>query len=719
MKTLINLYSAVVGRIEFLNDRNLKSWLADVRKKHESINYFIKKSIITDNLYGVDIMEEATEIAKLRLFLALVASASSVDELEPLPNIDFNIMAGNSLVGLLHKPSADELDLAGVQQDMFKKDFNELLKEKNRLVKQYRNATLYAEDLRALRTDIEQRKKEAVGMMDEILLDRFKSLCIKFEQATWDEKKNKEGKPQKRALGIDDIKKLKPFHWGYEFDEIINEKGGFDAIVTNPPWEIFKPNGKEFFEEYSELVTKKKMTIKEFEKEQGKLLKDEDVLKAWLGYLSEYPHVSMFYRGAAQFKNQISVVNGKKSGTDINLYKLFVEQCFNLIKKSGECGIVIPSGIYTDLGTKRLREMLFEETLVTGLFCFENRKVIFENVDSRFKFVVLTYKKGEATESFPARFMRHDVAELERFPEEDDLWVSIDLVKKLSPYSLSISEFKNDKEVQIVKKMLKWPFLSEKISETWNVELAREFDMSNDSFLFKSTKGKNSVPLIQGNMFYQFAYPYAEPKYWIDLMEGRQAILGKKEDKDQLLNYQCYKFVHRRIASSTNERSAIACILPPNSFCADTAQTTSNIFLPKELIFFTGIFNSFVVDWEIRQRITSHLDMHFVYNMHIPRLTQSDKYFSPIVSRAARLICTTPEFDDLAREVGLKTYKNGVTDPVERARLRAELDGIIAHLYELTEEEFAYILTTFPLVPEPVKLAARNAYRDVERGLIK
>jgi hypothetical protein len=60
-----------------------------------------------------------------------------------------------------------------------------------------------------------------------------------------------------------------------------------------------------------------------------------------------------------------------------------------------------------------------------------------------------------------------------------------------------------------------------------------------------------------------------------------------------------------------------------------------------------------------------------------------------------------------------------LTDPVERAKLRAELDGIIAHLYELTEEEFSYILTTFPLVPEPVKLAAHNAYRDVERDLIK
>jgi hypothetical protein len=61
----------------------------------------------------------------------------------------------------------------------------------------------------------------------------------------------------------------------------------------------------------------------------------------------------------------------------------------------------------------------------------------------------------------------------------------------------------------------------------------------------------------------------------------------------------------------------------------------------------------------------------------------------------------------------------GLTNAVERGRLRAELDGLIAHLYGLTEEEFAYILTTFPLVADPVKIAAQNAYRDVERGLIK
>ena len=89
-----------------------------------------------------------------------------------------------------------------------------------------------------------------------------------------------------------------------------------------------------------------------------------------------------------------------------------------------------------------------------------------------------------------------------------------------------------------------------------------------------------------------------------------------------------------------------------------------------------------------------------------------------VVARAARLTCTTPEFDTLAKK-GPEIPREGATNPAERARLRAELDGLIAHIYGLTEAEFAHVLSAFPLVAEPVKVAALNAYRDVERGLIR
>ncbi|WP_414624761.1 hypothetical protein [Calothrix sp. CCY 0018] len=57
------------------------------------------------------------------------------------------------------------------------------------------------------------------------------------------------------------------------------------------------------------------------------------------------------------------------------------------------------------------------------------------------------------------------------------------------------------------------------------------------------------------------------------------------------------------------------------------------------------------------------------------------------------------------------SHKNGVTEETQRAQLRAELDGIIAHLYGLTEGEFGYILSTFPIVAEETKQAALEAYR--------
>lgn len=711
MKTLINIYSAIIGKIKFLSNPNLSKWLEEIEREHKSVAYYIKKRIITDNLFGVDIMEEATEIAKLRLFLALVASAQNVDQLEPLPNIDFNILTGNSLIGLMQVDDK-EFNKRHAQGNLFVKSYGEVLAEKNRLIENYRHTSSYANDLRALRDTIEEKRAEALVTLNAILLEDFVKMGIKFEEATWDDKNNKEGKAKKRSLEIADIEVLHPFHWGYEFDEIINKRGGFDAIITNPPWEICKPNAKEFFEEYSELVTKKKMTIKEFEKEQTKLLKNADIRKAWLEYQSRFPHVSFYFRTSPQYKNQIAIINDKKAGTDINLFKLFIEQCFNLLRPGGQCGIVIPSGIYTDLGTKQLREMLFNQTEITGLFCFENRKEIFEGVHRSYKIVVLTFEKGKQTHSFPAAFMRHNVEELERFPKEGALGISVDLICRLSPDSLSIMEFKSGIDLPIAEKMLRFPLLGEKIESKWNLNLIREFDMTNDSYLFKTEPGKGRLPLYEGKMIHQFDHQFSEPRYSVDEKAGRAALLGHEPDTGQKLDYQSYRVGFRSAGENTNIRNFISTIIPPNCFCGNS------IILSKEinedwqtLLFLCAMFNSFVLDYMVRLKISRNMNMFYIYQLPVPRLPEQDPAFAPIVERAARLICTTPEFDTLAKEVGLGSHENGVTDLIERAKLRAELDGMIAHLYGLTEEEFMHILSTFPLVEQKVKDAALEAYR--------
>lgn len=764
MKTLLNVYSAVIGKMETLGDETLKNELDKIRAAHPTINYDIKKRIITNNLYGVDIMEEATEIAKLRLFMTLVSSVHRKEELEPLPNIDFNILAGNSLIGIL-KVNAEGFDKSNgkLKSSLFDAELTQsyqaILDEKNKSIEQYKNHIFDSAEgsgqdentrLLKLREHIDEIRQNSYAKLNRLLLGDFQDLNIKYEQVTWDTSKQKEGKPEKRDLTVSDIVALHPFHWGFEFDEILNKKGGFDAIITNPPWEIFKPIAKEFCYEYDPSIERRGTNIKDFEQKLKELLKIEKFRELWLKYQSSFPHVNLYFRNSLQYINQISYIDGAKAKIDINLYKLFLEQCFNLLRKDGECGIVIPSGIYSDLGAKQLREMLFNQTEITGLFCFENRKVIFEGVDSRFKFVVLTFRKGGKTKSFPSAFMRHNVRELEQFPRVGALPITVELVHRLSPDSLSVMEFKNETEICIAEKMLKFPPLGKRIKDKWNLDFGREFHMTDDGPLFKDENGKGRFPLYEGKMIWHFATGLSEFRYWVDEDEGRRKLLSQRikvikkhfaewqnenefDEANVIPSYTFYRMGFRAITGATNERALIASILPKNVFTGNSLNVSDalydsfenrvwkqNLHYTNSQLLFAGAFmSSFVCDWFIRNKILTNMNMFYLYQLPVSRLTENDKEFAPIVERAAKLICTTPEYDDLAKEIGLGSHQNGATDETERQQLRAELDGLIAHIYGLTEEELAYILTTFPLVSDVVKVATQNAFRDAERGLIK
>jgi N-6 DNA Methylase len=781
LKALINVYYAVVGRAELGASSELQAWLRAIQKDHPSVGYFIKRRIVTDNLHGVDIMEEACEIAKLRLFLAMVSSVRKVEDLEPLPNIDFNILPGNSLVGLMR---VDEHEFDRKQDDLFKPPFRELLVAKNRKLDAYRHAAERMGrdvNLRGLRDDIDAEMQHASGVMNELMRDQFEALGVKFEQAQWDATKKKLGKPKKRRIERQDIDAQTPFHWGYVFDDIVQRRGGFDIVLANPPWEVFQTDEKEFFQQYDQTIQKNSLRIEDWTKQFDKLMRNVEIREAWLGYVNRFPHMSRWYKQSPDYRNQTS--------SKINLYLLFVERCFHLLRPSGHAGIVIPSGIYTDLGAKGLRDLLFEQTQIEGLFCFENRKTIFEGVDSRFKFVVLTFEKtanprlqvvgeknasaapsdllapqvvdaagGGGTTHFPAAFMRHDVAELARFPGEGALMLDVALVKRLSPDSHSVMEFKSALDVQIAEKMLAFPLLGERIEGTWNLSLTSEFNMTTDSHLFKTEPGPGRVPLYEGKMIWQFDASYAKPRYWVDakactdilrttalrklkqLLRAQPGVSpeeaeGLVEQASVSVDAEQYRFGFRDVARNTDARSMMCAILPRHHFAGNTV----NLQQPWEFVvkgrawrqnvtvtaaqqsYVCGILNGFVVDWLLRQKITAHLNMFYVYQVPLPR-DANEETERRIAQRAARLICTTPEFDDLAQTVGLEktAYATGygTTDPTERARLRAELDGLVAHLYGLSDAEFTHILGTFPLVAHSVKQAALKAYRDVAQGLV-
>lgn len=726
LKKLETIYAAVLGYVQVsATDTWLRDWLNTTRQ-HSSPGYFIKKEIITRNLFGVDLMDEAVEIARLRLFLALVASARSPADLEPLPNIDFNLMEGNGLVGLLHIKESDFNRYT--QTNLFAPAYQDLLAEKNQLIDRYQglnaDSTPADTELGQLRDVIHDKLNSARLTLNHVMHAQLQTAKVGYQQAHWDAAKGKETYT-KKPLTEQHLADLRPFHWGYEFNRVLTERGGFDAIIANPPWEIFKPNAREFFVEYADVVRKQNMQVEDFEKKKAELLRDPDLRQAWEEYLSRFPYVSELFRVSPDYSAQVAEVDGKRTSSDINLYKLFLERSFRLLRPGGACGIIVPTGLYTDLGAKGLRDLLFNHARVTHIFGISNERKLFEDVDHRFKYAILVFEKGGTTSDFAAAFRiqpREAIGkdELDRLLRDvhQQVRIKVETVRQLSPDSHSVPEFRTALDQTILEKLATYPALGDELPDApWQLKFGAEFHMTSDSDLFQTTSAPGRLPLFEGKMMHQFRADFATPRYWIDATAGRARVLGRTPDTGQKLPYQQYRLAYRAIARSSDTRTLIVSVLPANVFCGNSLNVDRSSMTSENALFVMALLDSLVLDYRLRMSVSANLNTFFLYQLPVPRLSATDKRFGPIMRRAAQLVCTTPAFDTLAQAAGLPGHR--VLTDTERNQLRAEIDGLVAHLYNLSAEEFDHILTTFPLVSEPTLIAARNAYRDASRNLLK
>ena len=186
---------------------------------HASERYFILKSIIVKNLYGVDIMEEAVEICKLRLFLKLVAQLESYEQIEPLPDIDFNVRAGNTLVGFT---SFKEVENA-LSFDLTKLPELPKIKERAEIADRAFRKFLEMQTEHGMDAD-KSTKAELRRRLDDLRGELDRDLAGGYYVRVNDEKSYAAWRERHQ-----------PFHWFVEFYGIM-DRGGFDVIVGNPPY---------------------------------------------------------------------------------------------------------------------------------------------------------------------------------------------------------------------------------------------------------------------------------------------------------------------------------------------------------------------------------------------------------------------------------------------------------------------------------------------------
>ena len=233
------LYEVCISRMQEFHEKNQHLFtrqLQEIQNKYRSnIQYFIYKSIILRNLYGVDIMVEATEIAKLRLFLKMVAVVD-VDKrdpnlgLDPLPDIDFNIRCGNTLVGYA---TQKELEAGIAYSDFFTaEEFrNKVTEEMEKVALTYdvfKTVQLtQAEDMAAFKRAKHDLKMRLATLNDLLNRQMYGSVSSTVDYDTW-------------------LSSHQPFHWLAEFYEIINDHGGFDVIIGNPPYVVYSERNFEY-----------------------------------------------------------------------------------------------------------------------------------------------------------------------------------------------------------------------------------------------------------------------------------------------------------------------------------------------------------------------------------------------------------------------------------------------------------------------------------------
>ena len=200
---------------------------------HPNRRYFVLKSITLNNLYAVDIMEEAVEICKLRLFLKLAAQVepdATKDNLgiEPLPDIDFNIRAGNTLVGYATKEEVQRCmkELGGGQMKLMGEEelgsftrFNTRCADVEQAFSKFRQLQTEG-DGSVPAADKQELQKRLKALEDELNRHLATEYGVKVSD---------------KAAFTKWVKSHQPFHWFIQFYGIL-ASGGFDVIIGNPPY---------------------------------------------------------------------------------------------------------------------------------------------------------------------------------------------------------------------------------------------------------------------------------------------------------------------------------------------------------------------------------------------------------------------------------------------------------------------------------------------------
>ena len=415
-------------------------------------------------------------------------------------------------------------------------------------------------------------------------------------------------------------------------------------------------------------------------------------------------------KGGGDFQFVDWEIDGRSTGGDPDLFKFFIERAHRVLKPNGRMGYLVPSGIYNNEGCTGLRHLLLEDMQIERFIGFENRERIFP-IDSTYKFVCLVTRNiapSDADPGFAAAFMRHDVAELKSAPPLGvEVFVTRSEIERLSPGTLALLEYRNERDRKLVLKMhgllegmKPLPLLGGHGPDAWKAHLHTQFHMTNDRDLWTRDGGrlwtpkevcgldwpesrlipfadvraamaeKGFWPLYEGKHIDLFVVDTKPIERWVSL-EAVEKKYGKQPSSSQRL-------VYREIAKKANQRTCIAAVLPPKSCANHKLIGIDAERVPPEVA--CGVLCSFVFDFLIRFRVTFSLSATHMSRIAVPSVTE-------LLSTGADAVATVSR-------AGLDN--SSLVDQGEYFEILWGNELRVARAYGVSEQDFEYILASFP-----------------------
>lgn len=451
---------------------------------------------------------------------------------------------------------------------------------------------------------------------------------------------------------------------------------GFGAVISNPPWEQIKTTRHEHMS--ANGVNRHYGADYNGDEESADLERDILLTKQYSRALLEKYNLSR--------------------GKEIDLYSVFFEMSLGIISNTGQIAMIVPAGFIRSQGTELLRRHFFYSCSKSEVSIFDNRARFFA-IDTRFKFLTICGRRARARRSNRI-LLRHPHASEEGIREMPGVSISLREMSLLRD-DLSVPEVRSDAEWRLFKRistrsdrLIDW-------GKPLGMNFCRELDMTRDRYLFKRNAATKSLPLIEGRMVHQYASSAKKyirgtgrkakwdandtaalrPQFWVNPKHlSDRILLRTKQERIGFCD----------ITGQTNERSMMAALVPPESVCGNKVPTIVFEREPNNRLArlcFIAVANSLLFDWIMRRLITTTVNYFILEKMPFPRINLR----SPLATRLGQLT---------ERLLSSKAPFRGWAE----ARLRLEIEVLVAKAYGVRADDLRVALSDFPLLDrsEPV-----------------